>query len=320
MGTTRIKVIDLSSDQQEIKTSRKRARLASLAKRAGKLAGSPRELGEAGAAKIKEEKAPKETKPAVAEKKPVTESTEKPAGTESNVPSVIKRSVPSVIHHRGRKYQQATKLVDKSRNYKLAEAIDILYKTSTTKFDPAVEVHLNVNDKNLKGTVAFPHVVAGKTKQTRYLIFSQTSPVPSLITNHIIWASEQTITDIEAGRLKPGRNFDAVIASPKFMPKLATIAKILGPAGVMPNPKDGTVTEDIASFFKKDQSAGQEYKTEQAAPIIHTKIGKLSAKPQELSDNLKALILAVGPAKIQKAVITSTMGPGIKVDLSSISK
>src|SRR3989344_9548449 len=102
------------------------------------------------------------------------------------------------------------------------------------------------------------------------------------------------------------------------MPKIAKIAKILGPAGMMPNPKNKTVTEDISQALKtKDE--GFVVRCEQQAAIIHTKLGKLSAKAEELEENLKALIFAIGPGKIKRATLTSTMGPGIKLDISSFA-
>ena len=141
--------------------------------------------------------------------------------------------------------------------------------------------------------------------------------VPSVI---IIWGDQQTIADIESGKVKPNRDFDMVLAQPKFMPALAKIAKILGPAGLMPNPKNNTVVENVLSALEETASATFEYKTDPSAPIVHTKIGKLSNKPQELEENLKALIFAIGPTKIKKAVITSTMSPGIKLDVATITK
>src|SRR3989344_1594901 len=116
---------------------------------------------------------------------------------------------------------------------------------------------------------------------------------------------------------KPGRDFEAVISTPQFMPKIAKIAKILGPLGLMPNPKNKTVTDDISQALnKKDE--GFTFKCEQQTPIIHTKLGKLSNKQEELEENLKALILAIGPGKIKNATLTSTMSPGIKLDIASI--
>lgn len=342
MGTTRIKVIDLSSKVKEIKTSRKRAE---------KLAG---------VTKLKEEK-PATTEST--EKK--TEATESVPSVKPSVSSVVTTpSVPSVIktqskvarkhkRHLGKKYQQAAKLIDKNKSYPAKVALELLSQTSITSFDPTVEVHLNVADKNLKISVNFPHPIGGKTKRTRYLIFSdhkpitestekkqkgqtaKTSSVPSEPPRSIergspkatvppvidiIWADQSIIADIENGKLKPGRDFDACLAQPKFMPALAKIAKILGPRGLMPNPKNGTISQDPQKAIGQKDDGAVNLALDPTAPILHTVIGKLSAKPQHLSQNLAALILAVGPTKIKKATIKSTMGPGIKVDLTSINQ
>lgn len=302
MGTTRIKVIDLSSDQQEIKTSRKHAE---------KLTG---------AAKLKEEKKPTAEKPAEKEAKPKEEkaavadvASEKPEVVEK--PTSAKPKAPSKVakkqHHRSAKYQEVSKLIDKSKAYPAREALDLLSKISLTRFDPSVEVHLNLTDKNIRGKVNFPHPV-GTKKIKKYLVFSS----KKTDAKNVIWADENAIAEIESGKLKPGRDFDQVITAPAYMPQLAKVAKILGPKGMMPNPKSGTIQEDPSKVLGHVDDS-YEFKTEETAPIVHTKIGKLSDKHEALEQNLKALIAAVGPTKIRKAVIKSTMSPAVRIDLQS---
>lgn len=314
MGTTRIKVIDLSSEQKEIKTSRKHAeKLAGVATLKEKKS------------KVEDTKAPKESKVETASGPSVPpEPSESPATKKQ---SVSAKSAPTTVvkhfRHLSQKYLKATQLIDKNKLYPAREAIDLLYKTSTVHFDPTVEIHLNVQDKNMRGSVNLPHPVDTK-KEKKILVFtsqkSTTNPPTGKTDNQqIIWANEKTIDEIESGKLKPNRDFDTVIAQPKFMPQLAKIAKILGPRGLMPNPKNNTVTENVVSAFKRTANATFEYKSDPNAPIIHTKLGKLSYKPQQIEQNLKTLIFAVGPTKIKKAVIKSTMSPGIKIDLSSIN-
>lgn len=316
MGTTRIKVIDLSGQEQQIKTSRKHAeKLSALAK-------------------IKEEKKAKgKEEPKI--EKAITEGTEDKlqaqkeqttetpsVSSEPSAPSVIKK--PSVsaaarkhTHHRGKKYQKVASYIDRSKVYETSEALDLLAKSSPTKFDPTVEIHLNVTDKNLRGSVNFPHAVGAK-RQKRYLVFGDQKP-ETRNQKQLIWGDEKTIADIETGKLKPNRDFDALITSPKYMPSLAKIAKILGPAGLMPSPKDGTITQNPQEFIAKNQKAGGvQYQTDPTAPIIHTTLGKLSTKPNQLEENLKALISTIGVKKIKKATISSTMGPGIKIDPTTI--
>lgn len=322
MGTTRIKVIDLSGEKEQIKTSRKHAeKLTGVAKiKAAK--GKPR-LQE------REEKKPKQEVSEGPKGSKVSEVEEKEVASVSSEPSAPSQpSQPSKLlrrhHHLGRKYLEAKAIIELQKLYPAGEAIDLLYKTSVTKFDPTVEIHLNVVDKNIKGTVKLPYAIDNK-KETRILVFSDQEPAlpagrPESGDQRLIWGDEKTIDEIAEGKLRPNRDFDKVVSAPKFMPALAKIAKILGPQGLMPNPKNGTVNADIAQAVKATGAEGLEYKTDPNAPIVHTRLGKLSFKPQELEQNLKTLVASIGPTKIRKAVITSTMGPGIKVDISTISQ
>lgn len=296
MGTTRIKVIDLSSDKKQIKTARKHAE---------KLAG---------VAKLKEPKIePSESSQPSEPSKPSRPS-------QPSKPSLAKKktsSHKSSSHHKGRKYQEAQTLVDKEKKYDADEALELLNKVSFTKFDPTVEAHFNVTEKNIKGAVNLPYPFAAK-KEKKYLIFGDKQSTIS--DKRILWGDEKTIADIENGKLKPSRDFDAVFASVKFMPLLAKIAKVLGPAGLMPNPKNGTITDEPQKTIAKGQEGNYEYKTDPTAPIIHTKLGKLSAKPEELSDNLKAIITSIGLTKINKVVVKSSMSPAIQIDPAAFAK
>ncbi|MCR4325155.1 MAG: hypothetical protein NUV69_05745 [Candidatus Curtissbacteria bacterium] len=319
MGTTRVKVIDLASDEQEVKTSRKHAEKLT----------SP--------SKIKQEvQKPQEEKPTEA-----IETDTKPENTEAQdarltpegkirvgttLPPKEKIKIgqkpikeaktATSVRKRGKKYLDAAKLIEKDKAYRLDEAIVLLAKTSITKFDPTVEVHLNVVDRNIRAKVDFPHSV-GEKKELRYLVFSDKK---SDALKNVTWASEKTIAEIENGTLKPNRDFDAVISSPAFMPQLARVAKILGPKGMMPNPKNGTVTIKPDDIIAGSTSSTISLKSDPTAPILHTKLGKLSLKPEQISENLKALIVAVGPNKIKKATIKTTMGPAIKVEIATSKK
>lgn len=317
MGTTRIKVIDLSSDEKEIKTSRKHAeKLAGIARlETAKTDKKPATDTQETEIIKTQHSVPSDT---ASEPSQITKPVEPSPTSDEPVQSTPKAATTATRtrhHHIGKKYQAAKKLVE-DKTYAAKDALQLLPKTSITHFDPSVEVHLNVTDKNIKASINFPHPTGAKTKLKRYLVFSEKT-VASKVAN-IIPANEKTIADIQEGKLKPGRDFDAVITTAKFMPDLAKIAKILGPRGMMPNPKNGTVTSDIEKFFAQGQSSTSVLKTDPTAPIIHVKIGKLSQKQDELRENLKALILGIGPSKITKAVIASTMGPAIKLDTSSI--
>lgn len=307
MGTTRIKVIDLSSDEKEIKTSGKRAEKIARAPKAAK------ESKGTDKSKVEESSAEQITTSVPS----ASSAPSEPSPRKS--PKPAKPTAKESTHHMGMNYLKATKSIDKNQNYSPKDAIDLLYKTSFVKFDSSVELHINVTDKNVKANVNFPHAVAGKVKEKKFLVFSEK---PSTINDQrLIWADDKTLGDIESGKLKPKKDFDVVIASPKFMPQLAKVAKILGPAGMMPNPKNGTITDNVTKVIEGTKDVeGTEFRTDPTAPILHTKIGKLSFKPNQIEENLNALIFAIGPAKIQKAILKSTMSPAIKLDITSIQK
>jgi large subunit ribosomal protein L1 len=198
---------------------------------------------------------------------------------------------------RSKKYQEAAKLVDKTKVYPLAEAIDLVKKTSYTKFDGTVELHLNLNPntlgekKDFRGSVSLPH---GTGKQVRVVV-----------------ADDALLTEIEAGKI----NFDILVSHPSMMPKLAKVARILGPKGLMPNPKTGTVTEDVEKRVKELSHGQVNFKTEPENPIIHLMVGKVSFDDKKLTENTNAILDAVGRNKIAKATMTTTMGPGLKIEV-----
>jgi len=196
---------------------------------------------------------------------------------------------------RGKKYQEAVKLVDKTKLYPLTDAVSLVKQTSITKFDATVELHINLNPATLggktdfRGSVTLPH---GTGKQVRVLV-----------------ADEAIIAEITAGKI----NFDILVAHPTMMPKLAKVARILGPKGLMPNPKTGTVTTDVEKRVKELSHGQVNFKTEPDNPLIHMAIGKISFEDKQLKDNIEAVMTAIGRGKIAKITISSTMGPGIKV-------
>jgi large subunit ribosomal protein L1 len=199
---------------------------------------------------------------------------------------------------RGKKYQEAAKLVDQKKLYPLREAVVLVKKTSITKFDATVELHLNLNPvvlgekdekKDFRGSVALPH---GTGKTVR-----------------VVAADDTILEEITAGRI----NFDILVAHPSMMPKLAKVARILGPKGLMPNPKTGTVTTDVEKRIKELSHGQVNFKTEPDNPLVHMAIGKVSFSDKQLIDNTEAVIAAIGQGKIIKLTLSSTMGPGIKV-------
>jgi large subunit ribosomal protein L1 len=189
-------------------------------------------------------------------------------------------------------YKQAKLKIDSDRTYSLSEALNLLKEVSLTKFDPTVELHLILKSGSFNQNVELPFST-GKTKR-------------------IAVADDQIMAQIEAGKI----DFDVLFASPAQMGKLVKFAKVLGPKGLMPNPKNGTVVADPEAAAKK--VAGQisvSLKTEKSAPVIHTIIGKLSQKPAELTKNIETIFAALPQNQLKKAVIKSTMSPAIKFTL-----
>lgn len=203
-----------------------------------------------------------------------------------------KGRTPRPAKKRGKKYLQVKVLVDRKKFYPLEEAIKLAKKTSLSKFNGSIEVHLNVKETGLKGELEFPHST-GRTQRIRI-------------------ADKKLIDQLEKGKI----DFDLLIAIPAMMPKLVKFAKLLGPKGLMPNPKAGTISEKPEELAKQ-LSGKVQFRTEAKVPLIHMVIGKVDSKESDLIGNFQALIEAIGKKNIQKAVLTSTMGPGIKVNLNS---
>lgn len=205
---------------------------------------------------------------------------------------------------RGKKYKQAAQLIDKTKLYPLDEALELVKKTSTAGFDGPVEAHFNLALK-FKGTnssLAFPHPTG---KKTIILAFGKEAKKAGAD----LAGDEKMIQKISQGF----KDFTVVLATPDWMPKLAPVAKFLGPRGLMPSPKTGTVTESLKEAIKKFRSAKTTLTTEKKAPLIHTIIGPISWPKKKLQENLEVLIKAVGEMKIKKLTLSATMGPGVKV-------
>lgn len=224
------------------------------------------------------------------------ESEQKTSGTEPSADGEKKTSSKARVKHpKGKQYLGNTALIDKNNSlYPLSKAIDLLAQFKKSKFDETVELHVNVKEKGVAGTVALPH---GTGKKLR-----------------IVVADDAVIENVAKGKI----DFDVLVAQPQMMPKLAKVAKILGPRGLMPNPKAGTITDKPEEVIKK-LSAGQvNFKTEAAAPIIHMSIGKVSFGDEKLVENAKAALAAIGTTKITSATLKSTMSPGIKLQIASL--
>lgn len=208
---------------------------------------------------------------------------------------------------RSKKYQEAIKDLDKSKFYSLTEAVDMVKKLNYTKFNATLEAHINTVQTGLRGLVSLPFVTG---KKLRILAFGKGAEQSGAD----IFGSDEVIEEVNSGKV----NFDLVITTPDWMSKLAKIARILGPRGLMPNPKNGTITNDLKKAVEGFQAGKTEYKTEPKAPIIHLALGKLTQPTDELSVNIKTLIQTLGKTRVKKLSLSPTMGPSVKVDLSSI--
>lgn len=204
---------------------------------------------------------------------------------------------------------------------KLVDALDWLKKNCKTKFDSTVELHINLNldntkqDQNIRFTTTLPNGT-GKTKKVAVLASKK-------IKNADLELTESDIERLEKSQLKPKVDFDVLIAEPRFMQKLAKAARVLGPAGVMPNPKNGTVTEDVEKAVEQVKKGKVEIKLEPNGKSIHTILGKKSFDNKALSENFEEILTTLGQNKPSKAgsdwirsiFITTSMSPSVQVDL-----
>lgn len=224
----------------------------------------------------------------------------------------------------GKNYRDSAKLIDRSSEYPPQEAIDLAKKMSHTKFDETVELHLRMGvdprnaSQQVRGVALLPH---GLGKEVRVLVFAQgeAEKIASTAGADIV-GSEELVKKIEGGWLE----FDTTIATPDMMGKVGKLGKILGRKGLMPNPKAGTVvaTDDLPRVIEDARKGRVEFKLDRTA-IIHLPIGKIGFEADKLLANLTAVVEAVVKAKpasvkgqyIKSAFLTTTMGPGIKLDL-----
>lgn len=219
---------------------------------------------------------------------------------------------------RSKRYKEQLALIDKGKDYSPTEAIEIVKKTANTKFDAAIEAHINlglVTDKaehQIRTLITLPHQVGKKLK---ILVFSSkdTAEIKKLGAEV---GTEDTLKKIESGKV----DTDKIIADSSWMPKLAKVAKVLGPKGLMPNPKSGTVSDDPAKTLKEFTGGKIELKTEKL-PIIHLQIGKYSFSDKQILENYEVLIQAIKTARpeglkkeyIKSIYLSSSMGPSVKV-------
>lgn len=221
---------------------------------------------------------------------------------EGEMPAVVSQAQPASIQEatarqtkkarvkklRGKKYASMRAKVDRNKSYDLADAIKLVKDTSFSKFDGTVEIHLSIKKHGFSINVNLPHGIGREKK--------------------IEFADEATIEKLKSGKI----DFDVLLATSEMMPKLVPYARLLGPKGMMPNPKNGTLVKD-KSALKKFSGNSLTIKTEKEAPLIHTVAGKVSMEPEKLKQNIEAIFAAIGINQIIKAFIKPTMGPSVKI-------
>jgi large subunit ribosomal protein L1 len=229
------------------------------------------------------------------------------------------------VAKRGKRYLEAAGKVDRSRSYSPQEAVELVRETSIASFDATVEVHVRMNldprqaDQQVRGAVTLPH---GTGKVVRIVVFAEGEAAKMAKEAGADYvADDDLIKKMEDGWLE----FDATIAIPQMMGKVSKLGRILGPRGLMPSPKSGTVVdpEDVGRVIDELRQGRVEFKMDKTANI-HIPIGKASFQADQLRDNFASLVEAIQSARppgakgqyIKKIVVTSTMGPGVKVDIA----
>lgn len=200
------------------------------------------------------------------------------------------------------KYLKLREKTDKNKEYKLSEALKLIPQLHSTSFDESVELHINTLATGISGNTILPH---GTGKKIRIVIVNQSEDPKGL---------EDLVKKVEAGVI----DFDILLATPDSMPKLAKVARVLGPRGLMPNPKNGTITTTPADTAKKYEGGQINFKTEAKFPLLHATIGKVSFGEEKLKENIESFISALEKSNIKKMTLKLTMSPSLKIDLSSI--
>lgn len=226
---------------------------------------------------------------------------------------------------KGKKYIEAAKLVDRAKEYDPGEAVELVKKTAVAKFDETIELHIKLGvdsrhaDQQVRGTVVLPH---GTGKNVRVAVFAKEAKAQEALEAGADFAGEDLITRVQK---ENWLDFDTAIATPDMMGQVGRIGRILGPRGLMPNPKTGTVTMDVAHAVREAKAGKVEYRTDKQN-IVHVLIGKASFSEEQLRENLRTIMAAIVKAKpasskgryLRSVTLTSTMGPGIRLNGSRI--
>ncbi len=297
MGKTKTKIIDDSQPQEEVKKSKANLADKQAKKESEKVNPNPEVL----ALEKAKKNHPKDGGPLAQKVNP------NPELALEDSPKKVQTPKKGVIKYRSKKYQEAAEKIDKMKSYPLLEAVDLAKLTNYSKFDGTLEIHINTSLKNVRGFVSLPFVTG---KKLRVVAFGKGADECGAD----ILGDDEKLEEIAKGKI----DFDVLVTTPEWMLKISKLAKVLGPKGLMPNPKNGTISDDLKKVVAELQSGKIEYKNEKAANVIHLGIGKVSQPTEELFANAKLLLATIGKSKIRKAVLSPSMGPGIRVDLSGI--
>jgi len=228
------------------------------------------------------------------------------------------------VERRSKRYQATVTNIDRDKTYDVDQAVQMVQKASTVKFDASIELHMNLNinpkhaDQNIRGSMVLPH---GNGKTQRGAVFA----AEDLHKDAKAAGADAVYADELLDKLKAEEiDFDVLVSTPENMAKLGRYAKLLGPKGLMPNPKSGTVTKDVAKAVSEAKAGRVEYRVDKAG-IMHLAVGKVSFKNDQLMQNIDAVIKVVKDARpasvksdyIKSISINSTMGPGVKINLSA---
>ena len=294
MGKKKIPNINDYSEEAESQTAKDKAGVADKAADLEKTAkdAKVKEKPASGEKQNKKEKTKKLT--GLSDKKATKGSkteTESKAETKENAKKTSAKNSPKVAKQRSKHYREMKAKIEASRNYKMEEAVALLLSLGKSKLDETIEIHLSTLKDKVSGEVKLPH---GTGKTQKIAIFD-----------------DAVLKNLEAGKTE----FNVLLAKPTDMPKLAKFARILGPKGLFPNPKNGTVTADPEKAAKEMSGGKTRYKTEPKAPLVHFTLGKKSFGEKKLTENLEAFIKAVGPKQIIKATLSATQSPSIKLEI-----
>ncbi len=227
---------------------------------------------------------------------------------------------------RGKKYQDSIKSFDKQKLHDLTEAVDVVLNTAKANFDETIELHVKLGvdprhaDQQVRGAVVLPH---GTGKSVRVLVFAKGDKAKEALEAGAEYVGENELAD--KIQKENWFDFDVVIATPDMMGVVGKLGRVLGPKGIMPNPKSGTVTFDLAKAIEEIKAGKVEYRLDKTA-IIHVPVGKKSFGTQKLVDNISTIVDAIVKAKpasakgnyLKSVSLTSTMGPGVKLNTSKL--